>query len=362
MGAHAFIILSLFAVMFRGCNAEPGSVKVHGDKQPSSNVTKFVKHEVVDKEATKLIVSTYLLPESWTAEDKFTWEYKDCFNPVRYQATWKSGDGLLEVHAVPDIAGTWYRTPMGVQGVRPPSTLVGGIKDYLRTSSKLKGLKIIDAKTIPGPKQADYRQGMAVSQVKIENGTVRIEFQKDGQTYEGEIYGTLTVMRTTSEGYASLETIGWTINGLSTCSAPKGRLEECKKVALTIRSSARMTLPFYNRYCQVQKLLQNQAYARIYQAGQLSKIISQTNDAVSQSISDSYWERQKSNDRINQNFSDYVRGVDRYTEPGGSEVQLPSGYGNAWVNNRGEYLVSDQSGFNPNVELNEDWKPLEKRE
>ena len=363
MAVHVLVILSLLVTLYQGCNGGlgAGGTNQSGTAQSGAGLTKFLKHEVVDRDVTKMTVSTYLLPEQWTAEDKFMWEYRDCFNPIRYQASWKSGDGLLEIHSVPDIAGTWMRNPMGVQGVRPPASAVAAISDFLRKSSKLQALKFIETKTVPGQKQPDYVQGNTKSQVKVENGIVKIEFTKNGQPYEGECYGTLTVMRTVTQGFAPMETDGWTLSGLSSCAAPKGRIEECKKVALTIRSSAKMTLPFYNRYTQVQKLLQNQAYARIYQAGQISKIISQTNDEISKSISDSYWDRQRSNDRINQNFSDYVRGVDRYNEPGGSEVQLPSGYGNAWVNNKGEYLMSDQSSFDPNVELKEEWKPLEKK-
>jgi hypothetical protein len=40
-------------------------------------------------------------------------------------------------------------------------------------------------------------------------------------------------------------------------------------------------------------------------------------------------------------------------------VELPSGYNHAWSNNNGEYIVSDNPNFNPNVGSNLDWQPLE---
>ncbi len=83
-------------------------------------------------------------------------------------------------------------------------------------------------------------------------------------------------------------------------------------------------------------------------------------DAVSKSISDSYWNTQKSYDRTNQQFSDYLRGVDRYSD-GPNNIQLPSGYSQAWVNEQGEYLLSETQGFNPNQELQGNWKQLDKR-
>jgi hypothetical protein len=41
-------------------------------------------------------------------------------------------------------------------------------------------------------------------------------------------------------------------------------------------------------------------------------------------------------------------------------VQLPSGYSNVWVNRSGEYILSNQAGYNPNVGSNIEWHPLEK--
>jgi hypothetical protein len=65
------------------------------------------------------------------------------------------------------------------------------------------------------------------------------------------------------------------------------------------------------------------------------------------------------NDRINQQFSDYMRGVDRYSD-GESQIQLPSGYSSAWVNDKGEYILTDTEGWNPGTEFMGNWKQLEK--
>ena len=64
-------------------------------------------------------------------------------------------------------------------------------------------------------------------------------------------------------------------------------------------------------------------------------------------------------DRINRNFSEYIRGVETYTNPFEStQIQLPSGYNDAWVNARGEYLLSNDSNFNPNIGDNADWRRM----
>jgi hypothetical protein len=74
-----------------------------------------------------------------------------------------------------------------------------------------------------------------------------------------------------------------------------------------------------------------------------------------------YENAQQSADRISEQRSQTMRGVETYRNPStGETVELSNQYGQAWVNNRGEYLLSDQPGFNPSVTLKEDWKALER--
>ena len=93
---------------------------------------------------------------------------------------------------------------------------------------------------------------------------------------------------------------------------------------------------------------------------QISKIISQTNDQMIANIDASYKQSQQAADHINNQFSDYMRGVDRYSD-GDTQIQLPSGYENAWVNDKGEYLLSNTQSYDPNIELNGNWKSLQKK-
>lgn len=59
-------------------------------------------------------------------------------------------------------------------------------------------------------------------------------------------------------------------------------------------------------------------------------------------------------------MSQGTRGVETYRNPStGETIDLSNQYGHAWVNNRGEYLLSDQEGLDRGVVLHEDWKALE---
>ncbi len=353
----------ILAIVLAGCNKGDGSSP--GAKESpapaAGRMVKFLKHEVRDREGTGLVAATYLVPKDWAVQDHLSWEYRDCFNPIRYSAKLQSSDGAMKIEVFPDIAASWSMGPYGTQGVRPPANVKEALRQFVNSVRPGRKLKILSEKVIPGSSTPPTQMGGSMTQTNTAGGILHVQYQEKSRPVEEEFYATLTVVKVASQGVVYLESNVWTLSGLCSCTSPGRTLEDCRKFVLMIRSSTHLELPFYNRYVQVQKLLQDQAYARIYQAGQLSRIISQTNDQISQSISDSYWDRQRSNDRINEQFSDYVRGVDRYSDGSGTVTQLPSGYTNAWVNNRGEYLLTDQTGFNPNVEFNEDWKPLEKK-
>ena len=338
------------------------TTKASGASSKSGNFIKLKKHEIVDREGTRLVASTYLLPEGWTSNDKLWWEYNDTYVPIRYKATFKSPDASMAIYAYPDVRSSQSTGPMGTTGYPPPSDIITGLKEVVRQERKNVNWQFVEGKILSGG-QAPKTSMMQGSTVKTSTqlGLVRVAYQENGKAYEEEFYGQLDVMETYTPGVVNLSSVIWRGSGLYSCKAPKGKLDECRKIAMTLKSSAKPTLAFYNKFVQVVKMLEDQGYQRIYQAGQISKIISQTNDQVLKTISDSYSKTQKTYDRVNDSFSDYVRGVDHYEESNGTEVQLPSGYTNAWVNNRGEYLLSDTHGFDPNVELKEEWKPMAKK-
>lgn len=62
----------------------------------------------------------------------------------------------------------------------------------------------------------------------------------------------------------------------------------------------------------------------------------------------SWGDREKVQDQSNQNYDDYINGVQRYNGSNGEE-QLPSGYNQAWEGDQGTRVLSNDSSLNPNV-------------
>ena len=89
-----------------------------------------------------------------------------------------------------------------------------------------------------------------------------------------------------------------------------------------------------------------------------------TLDAMSrQRTQDELWDRwsrrQDTMDRAADQCSQALRGVDSYVDPSsGRSTELPGGYGQAWTNGLGEYIVSDDPTYDPNLTTNASWTPM----
>ena len=327
------------------------------EQNQKAGILKFVKQDLIDNEGTGMVASTYLVPSGWNVKDRLFWEFNDATVPIRYKGIIQNNDGTMAVQTFADIRAVWATGPSGTSGYRPPADIIAALKSLINDERKGKNITFVDQKTISSNQQPANQQG-APAQLN-QTGVIRIEYNENGQTFVEEFYGQLDAAdAVTPSVMGNMESLVWSVSNLYSCKASKEKLDECRKIAQTIKSSVRLTLPFYNRLAQVIQLLSDQVYAQIYQAGQISKIISATNDQMIANIDASYRQSQQASDRINNQFSDYIRGVDRYTDSG-NEIQLPSGYDNAWVNDRGEYLLTNTPGYQPG---NDDgnWKPLQK--
>ena len=80
-------------------------------------------------------------------------------------------------------------------------------------------------------------------------------------------------------------------------------------------------------------------------------------------IMQSYNEREAVNDRIADRFSQYIRGVGKYYDPVNQKaVELPARYENAWTNGSGDYIVSESRSYNPNIDSNQNWQKMPRRD
>jgi hypothetical protein len=215
----------------------------------------------------------------------------------------------------------------------------------------LQGGRQVGGEELPGVARAVAPSYGGQSTVRA--GRVRYEYSRDGRPWEEDVYVTLAFTP------FPLGTL-WAVHGAHAFRAPKGQLDRLTPLLSTVVNTVRPTPEWYGGYRYVQQLFQNRMQQGIAAAGDLSRHIAQNSEEIRRMFADSYRERQASQDRIARSWSEAIRGVETYRDPyAGSAVELPSGYRDVWVSRRGEYLLSNQAGFDPNVGDNTEWQRME---
>jgi hypothetical protein len=306
-----------------------------------------------------------LVPAGWQSQGGIHWEpnlsnlasaQMRIFNP--------NGPEMLELY--PIFPYTW--TQQGIFGfprgsvylgnyVQPPVEPAQYIQQAVLPNFR-KGVqpRIVGRERLPDVERATaatvQEQGVQ-KQVLAER--VRVEYALNGQPMEEDFY--CVMVYATSQMLPG--TTFWQANRLYSFRAAKGQLDAQVALLHTMVSSVRIGLKWFNGYMYVVQLWQQRQYAAIRQAGELSRHIAKNNEEISDMIRGSYENQQRAYDRVNDNFSKYIRGVERYNQPfDGKPVELPSGYDNAWVSSSGEYVLSNDAGYNPNVGSTAEWRRM----
>jgi hypothetical protein len=88
-------------------------------------------------------------------------------------------------------------------------------------------------------------------------------------------------------------------------------------------------------------------------SGEMARIWAEADAQIDQTIMNAWQYRRDTVDRVSLAYSHAMRGVEVYRDPFTQEpTELPTGYrGGVWASNRGQYLLTDDPSFDPNVAL-----------
>ena len=314
---------------------------------------------------------SFLAPVDWQVDGGLIWRAHPVM-PAAVAMRVRNPQGLEQLDCFPTVGFSWGGY-LPITGFPQGSTYLGNevqppVRDAIgflreRLLSRARGNvapRIIKAEELPklaeAARQSEATPPPGGPQMVFTAGRVRIEYEVQGQLVEEDLYAVLNSI-TLPNGNMTLQ-LADKLFGLR---AAKGKLDEATKLFETMIHSTRINLEWFNKYSQLVQALTQAQMDRIRAVGELSRYISRTSSEISDMMRQSYEQRQASQDRINKNWSQYMRGVDEYHDPvAGRAVDLPSGYRNAWVSGNGEYIVTDSLNFNPNVELNGNWQRLER--
>jgi hypothetical protein len=220
-----------------------------------------------------------------------------------------------------------------------------------RFRKDIKSYRVIKVENMPDWAKSSALAAQAVPGLPVKSAAarVRLEYQLDGRTIHEDFFVLLS-------GVEMLKCLYWSAESASSVRAEAGQLDKLEPIHQTVVRSMKIDERWFSRFMQVSQLLQDGVRQQQKQLMEINQIVKDTNDHISKTISDSYWARQKVQDKMHQQFSNIINGVDQYALPDGkSTVTLPSGYNHAWVNGAGEYVLSNNGNYNPNQRLNGTW-------
>jgi hypothetical protein len=205
---------------------------------------------------------------------------------------------------------------------------------------------------------------------------VRIRYTLDGRDLEEDIFCVVSSVATeTGSGLLAEEQVHWVAESLFAFRAERGHLDAMARACMASVKSIRMNPQWFMAYqaesrrilqerIAMQQALQQMAAAQrasfqrsMHRLSDLSRTISETGDMVMSG----YESRSAAYDRMSDNWSEAMRGVDSYATPGGaSRVELPGGYEHAWTNGLGEYVMTDSGFLNPNDFASGNWERMQR--
>jgi hypothetical protein len=334
-----------------------------------------------------MVAKSMLVPSDWQSEGGVIWNLKpyDRCNTTQITLRANGPDGrgievfpfynwvwddypapLLQASALQAQFGT---RPCDVQPPMPAADYIRRRLGQIRPGAQLVGIE-------PAPKiqeilerqareseQSAARYGLRQS-VHPDAARARLKYDLDGVPMEEWIYAyTVTTVRPGvgmhPQTLQMIQKNSYSCLGYMTAQrTPAGQLDASDRFFELLWSTSRLNPDWTARLAQHALAMQQIELKGIRDR---SRIISQSANEIADMQMQGWQNRQRSEDRVSDSITESVRGVETYRNPAtGETIDLSSEYGRAWVNNRGEYLVSDSPDFNPSVTLKEEWKPLER--
>ena len=365
MRKYWLIALVVVAGCSKGTAPQDGARGGSADKPglAQGDALRLSLHKVMDTEGTGKLAGTYLLPAGYTATDVLKWLPDNDLTPVFGTTTLKSDDGQVVMEGMSGIGTGFAHTPMGAQGVDPPTSVCAFILGNWKKEHPGLAFQVVDKQDASIP---DASQSVQGGRQYAKRGVVHLKYVKDGTTFLVKSQARIDVIKTTPTTTAmggNFVSGRWLLSCCYTVTAPEAKFPEAMKLYGIVLASYRDDPHFFNTLMQAREIIQKSRLERGRAAMETSRIISQTNDQLLASLDKQYTASQAVEEREATGFDDYIRGVDRYNKGDGDDVTLPAGFAHAWSNGFEKYIVTDDPTYNPNVVgPNGDWHEMEKQQ
>ncbi len=343
------------------------------DTQMATNFQTFVTYKYTDP-MTGMEAFRLLIPKGWHAEGQITWSPNPAL-PAQARFRFSNPNGTGEFNLFPTQAYFWTNNQLFLT-TNPPgtlrfNTLVMNPIDLQtaftqviipQAGSGVSAMRIVSVNEVP--ELASIARGQPVQGVRsfADAGKMRIEYLENGRPMEEEIYAAISQFVTDLPGSA----LGpgyfinyWYIDYVFSFKADKDRLDSLAKIFQTMVYSMKVNPMWFAKVDNVREMMVRNMIMGIKETGRIGDMVARAGGEMRENQMIDWERRQQANDRIVRNFTDNIRGVERFNDPfAEKEVELPSGYGRAFANNLGEYIVTDSPSYNPSIGSNLHWEEM----
>ncbi len=327
--------------------------------------------------------ASLLAPVDWRLEGGVTWGFPACMTDlVSARVRIASPDGRQAMEFFPLQAWNWSDDPLLVESMRqaqaqrqgcpaaPPMTAADALRQLYLPRYR-PGARIVGAPQ-PDPAAAQAVREMLAPQANLRGpqttlrtDAARLRLEQGGFEEWFAAAVSTTSYPAPSASAARQGSLGFTrLHDSATQSvyafrAPAGGLEAAEPLFGTMLASLRLN-PAWQ--AAVSQATLNIAQVRIQGAADRARIWRDAMNQIGEMRMQSWRTSQDSQDRIARAFSQYIRGVETRIHPGtGAPIEVPAGYGSAWVNGAGEIIVSNTPGFSPSGGYGGAWQALRPR-
>ena len=352
---------------------------------PTGSVV-LTKHTFKDRGTRNMESHTVLVPKGWEVEGGAFWAPKQYYAMLPSQDIRVTSPEGVSVRIEPKMTAKAFQPPPELAAATPPTGAsakgfpvvplpadVRGWKSWLQSQvlpaelPKAKGIQVRDAAVVPEltwelkRRHAPYKQmlesrnGMGSSRITADSAVLSFEctYQLDGVSYEEVRVVAFTYMH--DDGPYTGRATMWNVESSVSYRAPKGQLQDNIALLKTIADSVRMP-PQWARmradlFARLMKMSREAALRDLKASRKRSEIIAQSSQDLSDIIHAGYQKREAIRSSSQAKLIHAIQGTEEYKTPGSDTVvHLPHGYDHVYSNGRDEYLLTNDSLFQPNVD------------
>jgi hypothetical protein len=327
----------------------------------------------VDVQGTGMEIFRMLAPAGWQTQGGCTWHLDNPGLPAQIAFRVYNPQGAECFEILPNLNFIWNNNPLGRifappgtrhfgAEVRPPVNISDAFCGVLlpRYRGFAQNLEVLNITPLPDLPRLVKSDAPITPGASAEGGKARIRYTWQNVSYEEELYAVVEIFRAqTGTPFNPAELLIWFIDYIFTFRAAAGRLDATADIFSAMLQSFKPNPNWYAAFKTVAQSLAQQQINRIQHIGQIGQMIAQAGSQMREQNLNDWYRRQEIYDRLSVDRSRAIRDVDGFYDPHSQEVvELPSGYGHAWANNLGEYILTEDSSYNPNLDSTQHWEPM----